>query len=40
VRDVKQLMANLRAFLKGRKRRPDLVQRYFLRQHVKYAAAN
>lgn len=40
VRDVKQLMANVRAFLKGRKRRPDLVRRYFLGQHVTYAAAN
>jgi transposase len=40
VRDVKQLMANVRAFLKGRKRQPDLVRRYFLGQHVKYAAAN
>jgi transposase len=40
VRDVKQLVANVRAFLKGRKRQPDLVRRYFLGQHVKYAAAN
>jgi transposase len=40
VRDVKQLVANVRAFLKDRKRRPDLVRRYFLGQHVGYAAAN
>lgn len=40
VHDVKQLIANVRAFLKARKRRPDLVQRYFLGQHVAYAAAN
>lgn len=40
VRDVKQLIANVRGFLKGRKRQPDLVRRYFLGQHVKYAAAN
>lgn len=40
VHNVKQLIANVRAFLKARKRRPDLVQRYFLGTHVKYAAAN
>lgn len=40
VHNVKQLVANVRAFLKARKRRPDLVQRYFLGTHVKYAAAN
>jgi hypothetical protein len=40
VHHVKQLVANVRAFLKARKRRPDLVQRYFLGAHVKYAAAN
>jgi len=37
---VKQLIANLRTFLKARKRRPNLVQRYFLGAYVKYAAAN
>lgn len=40
VRDVKQLIANVRAFLKARQRQPDLVRRYFLGAHVKYAAAN
>lgn len=40
VHNVKQLIANVRTFLKGRKRRPDLVQRYFLGQHVVYAATN
>jgi transposase len=39
VHDVKQLIANLRGFLKARKRQPDLVRRYFLGQHVAYAAA-
>lgn len=38
VHDVKQLIANVRAFLKGRKRRPDLVRRYFQGKHVAYAA--
>lgn len=40
VRDVKQLIANVRTFLKDRKRRPDLVRRYLLDLHVSYAAAN
>lgn len=40
VREVKQLVANVRTFLKERKRRPDLVRRYFLGQHVAYASAN
>lgn len=40
VREVKQLVANVRTFLKERKRRPDLVRRYFLGKHVAYASAN
>ena len=37
-RDVKELMENVRAFLRRKQRRPDLVQRYFLAPQVAYAA--
>jgi transposase len=37
-RNVKELMENVRAFLRRKQRRPDLVRRYFLGQHVAYAA--
>jgi transposase len=37
-RDVKELIANVRAFLRGKRRRPDLVKRYFLAAQVAYAA--
>lgn len=36
--DVKSLMANVRAFLRSKQRRPDLVRRYFHGRHVTYAA--
>ena len=37
-RDVKELMENVRSFLRRKQRRPDLVRRYFLAPHVAYAA--
>lgn len=37
-RNLKELMENVRAFLRRKQRRPDLVRRYFLGQHVAYAA--
>ena len=38
-RDLPQLMANVRRFLRSRQRRPLLVRRYFRERHVRYAAA-
>jgi transposase len=38
-RDLPELMANVRRFLRSRQRRPLLVCRYFLERHVRYAAA-
>ena len=37
-RDVKELMENVRAFLRRKQRRPDLVRRYFLAPQIAYAA--
>lgn len=38
-RTLPELMGHVRAFLRGRQRRPQTVQRYFLERHVRYAAA-
>lgn len=37
-RDVKELVENVRSFLRRKQRRPNLVRRYFLAPHVAYAA--
>lgn len=38
-RAVAEMKKNLRAFLRSRQRRPDIVRRYFQEEHVRYAAA-
>lgn len=37
-RHVGELMQNVRGYLRGRQRRPELVKRYFAERHVTYAA--
>jgi len=37
-RDREELVANVRGYLRGRQRRPDVVKAYFHEEHVRYAA--
>lgn len=37
-RDREELVANVRGYLRGRQRRPDVVRAYFQEEHVRYAA--